>query len=122
MDHPVSIMLVEDEAIIAMDLRFSLQQAGYQVGSIAATGEEAIEIARRESPDIMLIDIRLAGDLDGIETAQKIRATSDIPLIFMTGYEDEKLHRRANQLNPLAYLIKPVKLHELTTAIDTSFG
>jgi len=120
MKQPINILIVEDEVFIAMHLRMELRKSGYEVSGPVVTGEEAITRAAEEQPDIVLMDIRLAGKIDGIEAAREIRAHDDIPIIFMTGYENNEVRERAQQLNPLAYFIKPVSINDLKTAIDSA--
>jgi CheY-like chemotaxis protein len=117
-----SILLVEDEAIIALDLGRKLRQAGYQVIGTAATGEEAAAIALRDRPDVVLMDNRLAGAVDGIETALRIRTGSGIPIIFMTGYlQDEAFRERVRPVGSIACLDKPVIFEELLKALAEAF-
>lgn len=119
MNTTIRILLVEDEVFIAMALQMELKKAGYHICKSVATGEEAIVIAAQENPDVVLMDIRLAGELDGIEAAAQIRAARDIPIIFMTGYQDKKLMDRALTISPLGYFIKPVGIHDLKPSLDT---
>ena len=113
-----SILLVEDEAIIALDLGRKLRRAGYPVVGTAATGEDAAEIALRDHPDVVLMDNRLAGAVDGIEAALRIRAESGVPIIFMTGYlQDEAFRERVRPVRPIACLEKPVIFEELLKAL-----
>jgi len=113
-----SILLVEDEAIIALDLRRKLQSAGYRVIGTAATGEDAAALAERGHPDVVLMDNHLAGPIDGIEAALRIRAHSDVPIIFMTGYlQDDAFRERVRPVRPIACLDKPIVLEELLKAI-----
>ncbi len=122
MTQLLQILIVEDEAMIAMCIEMELTRAGYgicQQGAVA-TGEKAVIIAQRESPDIILMDIRLAGEIDGIEAAQQIQACADIPIIFMTGYPDKAVEERAKKLNPLGYFVKPVQNHMLQPLIDST--
>ena len=116
---PIKILIVEDEAIIALCLKMELKQAGYAVGPAAFTGEEAVIRAAEESPDVILMDIGLAGDINGIEAAQQIRARSNVPIIFMTGYQEGDLRERAQTVNPVGYFIKPVSIHNLKPVIDS---
>ncbi len=121
MTQPIRILIVEDEVIIAMGIEMELKQAGYEVcqrGPVA-TGEEAIIIAQHESPDIILMDIGLAGEIDGIEAAQEIQACTAIPIIFMSGYSDKDVEERAKALNPLGYYIKPVRIHDLKPLLES---
>ncbi|MBN2001628.1 response regulator [candidate division KSB1 bacterium] len=113
-----TILIVEDEALTALYLKLELERAGYRVCNTVATGEEAILCATKDQPDIILMDIRLAGNINGIEAAQTIRSNNDVPIIFMTGYHEEKLRERAKPLNPLGYFIKPVGLSELKLVIN----
>ena len=122
MTHTRRILIVEDEVMIAMCLEMELKRAGYEVCHRVVTGEDAVRIAKHESPDCILMDIRLAGDIDGIEAARQIQACSSIPIIFMTGYPDKAVEERAKQLNPLGYFVKPVRVHMLQPLIDAVEG
>ena len=111
------ILVVEDEAIVAADIKGTLQGLGYDVPAIAFSGEEALKKTEELHPDVVLMDIVLRGQMDGIEAAQEIRERFGIPSIFMTGYSEELLER-LNVLEPLLYVSKPVDINELTAAID----
>ena len=113
------ILLVEDDLLIALSMEMELRDAGYSVPKRVATGEKAVLAAREESPDVILMDIRLAGDIDGVDAALGIREFSDVPIIFMTGYQDDGTEERARAVNPLAYLIKPAGLREIRDLLDT---
>ncbi len=113
------ILVVEDEAMNAMYLKMILTKAGYVIQDIVATGEDAVTKANEENPDIVLMDIRLAGDMDGIEAAMKIKSKSDVPIIFMTGYPDRDHLERAKAVNHSGYFIKPILTSELVSAIDS---
>jgi len=119
MSKTVQILLVEDEVFIAMVLEMELNNEGYNVFKSVATGEEAVTIARKEHPDVILMDIRLSGDLDGIEAAERIRTFKEVPIIFMTGYRDKKALNRAKKINPQGYFIKPVNVKEIKSVIDS---
>ncbi len=119
--EPLAILIVEDEAITAMSLRLELERAGYTIDSMVATGEAAITRVEHARPDIVLMDIRLAGRIDGWDAARQIRRTCPAPIIFMTGYEKETLLERAAQLHPSSLLAKPVNIHDLVVAIE-AFG
>ncbi|MBN2051334.1 MAG: EAL domain-containing protein [Spirochaetales bacterium] len=112
------LLLVEDERIIALDLQRRLERFGYQVIGIAAKGQEALEKAEAEKPDIILMDIMLSGDMDGIEAASIIKERFQIPVIFLTAYSEEKTLERAKEAEPFGYIIKPFKDRELYTTID----
>ncbi|MCK5684242.1 response regulator [bacterium] len=118
MNTPIQILLVEDEFLIALGLEQELLQEGYDVIKIVSSGEDAIEVARQQSPDIILMDIRLAGKIDGVEAAEQIQSFSSTPIIFMTGYSNPETMNRAKKLNPLGYLIKSVSIAELKIIID----
>ena len=100
--HVVKLLIVEDQFLIAELLQMNLKLAGYQVCELVGTGEEAIQQAEKERPDFILMDIHLPGKIDGIEAAQEISQRFQIPIIFMTGYSDEKMMAKAKELNPLA--------------------
>ena len=119
MTKPLHVLVVEDEVIIAMCLELELQRAGYAVCQSVESGEDAIRAAAEHHPDVILMDIRLAGELDGIETAQQIQTSADIPIIFMTGYPDNDVKTRANELHPLGFFIKPVGMQDIQAAISS---
>ncbi len=112
------IMVVEDEAVVADDIRRSLQNMNYAVPAIASSGEEAIEKAHQYDPDLVLMDIVLKGEMDGIEAAKQIRSHLDVPLVYLTAYSDKKILERAKTTEPFGYLIKPFKERELGIAIE----
>lgn len=112
------IMIVEDEKIIAIDLQRRLERFGYQVVGMAGEGSEAVRMALELEPDIVLMDIMLAGEMDGVEAARTIREVKDIPFIFLTAYTDEKTIERAKEVQPYGYILKPFKERELYTTID----
>lgn len=110
------ILVVEDEKIIQLDLRYQLEQLGYAVAGVAATGEEAIAKAAELEPDLVLMDVRLKGSMDGIEAAKRIRATRQVPVIYLTAQErvhaPEQPHQR---LQPC--LQKPFRAGDLQRAL-----
>lgn len=116
----ISILVVEDEAMTAMFMETMLKRKGYNVMKLVSSGEEAVIFAREFIPDIVIMDIRLAGKMDGIEAVAKIKSESDksIQCIFTTGYSDPELKDEAMKLNPLAFLIKPINLNELLSLIE----
>lgn len=113
-----AIMVVEDETIVALDMKNRLQQLGYRVVGRAVSGTEAIQYASYLQPDLILMDVRIQGDLDGIETAERIRSRHDIPIIYLTAYSDEETLKRAKITEPYGYLIKPFEERELHTIIE----
>jgi diguanylate cyclase (GGDEF)-like protein/PAS domain S-box-containing protein len=112
------ILIVEDEKIIALDLQRRLERFGFSVVGMAASGAEAVDLAKDREPDIILMDIRLEGEMDGIEASKRIRAQFAIPVIFLTAYTDEKTLERAKEVEPFGYILKPFKERELYTTID----
>ncbi|MFC1898464.1 response regulator [Candidatus Cloacimonadota bacterium] len=119
MTKKISILLAEDEAIIAQYLKMELEQNGYEVCGFVASGEEAITKVRELNPDLILMDINLSGEIDGIDAAHEIRTDFQIPIIFMTGYSEHSLVDRAKEVKPVAYLEKPVELYDLQPVIDS---
>jgi CheY-like chemotaxis protein len=113
-----NIMLVEDERIVALDLASTLEELGYTVAASVSTGEAAVKQALKLRPNLVLMDIRLAGKIDGIEAAEQIRKEVDIPIIYLTAHSDEPTLARAKNTGPLAYLVKPFKALELHCAIE----
>lgn len=114
------ILIVEDERIIAISLKENLKALGYQVVAIATSGEEAIEKAAQFRPDLVLMDIWLKGDMDGIAAAQHIWEDLLIPVIYVTGHSDESTLQRAKRTAPFGYILKPVNERELYVAIETT--
>jgi len=121
MERTVKILLVEDEVVIAMLLRKQLANIGYPVLGHVTTGEKAIVSANQNPPDIILMDIRLAGEIDGIEAAETIKAKVDVPIIFITGYDDKEIRERAEKIEPIGFLIKPLDVFSLKTILDARF-
>jgi PAS domain S-box-containing protein len=112
------IMIVEDEAITGMDIRRSLTEMGYSVCAIATTGELAIRKAGELHPDLILMDIMLAGKMSGIEAAEKILQEYRIPVVYLTAYSDDKFLSRAKVTEPFGYILKPFRELELKTTIE----
>jgi len=115
-DQP-RVLIAEDEVLVAMHIARQLGQAGFTICSLAATAEQVVQIAQGEDPHIVLLDIRLAGKTDGLEAARRMRAFTNAPIIFMTGYMEENLRQDALQLQPADYLFKPVELDMLEALI-----
>lgn len=111
-------MVVEDESLIARDIMSSLVQMGYHVTGSAATGTEALEQAERSSPDLVLMDIILQGEMDGIVTAQEVRDRFNIPVIYLTACADDWALNRAKLTGPFGYIIKPYDDEELHLTIE----
>lgn len=120
MKAATKILVVEDEAIVAESLRIKLKKMGYIVISTASSGDEAIKKTEEYLPDLVLMDIVLQGEIDGIEAARQIRTNFNIPVIYITAYSDEKTLLRAKITEPFGYIIKPFKERELQVAIEIS--
>lgn len=116
---PHRIMIVEDEGIVAMNMAVGLRDLGYEVVSVESNGQDAIAKAHETSPDLILMDIVLDGEMDGIDAANAIKSYSDIPIVFLTAYADEKFLSRATESVPAAYLVKPVDARSVHAAIQT---
>lgn len=117
MDGP-KILIIEDENIVAKDIESTLVKLGYSVLGILSTGEDAIKEAPILQPDLVLMDIRLKGDMDGVEAASQIRSRFNIPVVYLTAYKDEKTLKRAKISEPYAYILKPFDTKELQIGIE----
>jgi CheY-like chemotaxis protein len=113
-----NIMLVEDEFIIATDIKERLENLGYSVCALLDTGEAALEKAQTLLPDLVLMDIFLKGQMDGIEAAMVLNENAKLPIIFLTAYASEDIIERAKLTEPMGYIIKPFKDRELRAAIE----
>lgn len=127
MTDQLQILIVEDEAILAIDLKKQLQREGYAVVGIASTGRRAIELfAESRSAgvpvDLVLCDIHLKGDIDGIETSHRLLTERAVPLIYLTAFSDLKTLDRAKKTAPAAYLVKPVNIAQLRIAIELAIS
>ncbi len=107
------VLVVEDESIVAMDIADGLRRLGYQVTDIVGTGEHAIESVRRAPPDLVLMDVKIKGPIDGIETARQLRAHYDIPIVFLTAHGDAATVERTRAIAPYGYLLKPFDERDL---------
>jgi PAS domain S-box-containing protein len=115
---PHKILVTEDETVIALDLQRRLSNLGYLVPVIAASGEEAIELASSLHPDLLLMDIMLEGEYDGIETAKRICAQAEIPVIYLTANADPRTLKRVQESGAASYLLKPYRERELQISIE----
>ena len=118
MTSKIKIMIVEDEIITAESEKQSLEELGYSVISAVASAEKAIKKAEEDKPDLVLMDIELKGEMDGVEAAGKIHSRFDIPSLFVTAYSDDKLLKRAKIAEPFGYIIKPFQKRELHSNIE----
>ncbi|MCH7823686.1 MAG: sigma 54-interacting transcriptional regulator [Acidobacteria bacterium] len=112
------ILIVEDEAIVALDLERTLQELGYRIVGKTGSGEEAVQMAEALAPDLVLADIHLEGDIDGIDAAARIRSELGLPVVFLTAFADEKTLERAKQIGPHGYIVKPFEARELRSAVE----
>lgn len=113
-----AIFIVEDEAIVASDIKETLISLGYTAAGIAKSGEIALEKIKDLHPDLILMDIHLAGEMDGVDTAGKVHALYDIPVIYLTAYADKILLDRAKVTEPYGYVVKPYDERELHSVIE----
>lgn len=118
MSQAVKIMIVEDESIVAMDLAMRLQKEGYEITGTADNSEEALALFREQPPDLVLMDININGNKDGIETAREIKKIQEVPLIFLTAFSQHEFVNRAKEVNPAAYLVKPFNKDSLNSSIQ----
>jgi CheY-like chemotaxis protein len=116
----LKFLVVEDEATSALILKLFFGSLGYDIGEVAATGEEAVLRSIKEKPDIVFMDIQLAGKIDGIDAAEEIISQSkNTSIVFVTAYSDEETVARAKKLNPVDYILKPFNLNDLKKIIDS---
>ena len=114
----INVLVVEDESIVSKDIQHSLKKLGYNIVGASATGEKAIELASSERPDVVLMDIMLKGEMNGIEAADRIKKDLSIPIIFLTAYADELTLSKAKVTQPYGYILKPFKEIDLHTTIE----
>lgn len=116
--NQLNILIVEDQALIAEDMRSCLEEFGYGVTAVCNSGEEALISCKKTPPDLILMDIDLAGMLDGIETTTTLKKFYDIPVIYLTNFDDKETLERAKETKPASYLLKPFEAHSLRIAIE----
>lgn len=114
------IMIVEDEGIVALQIKTSLEQRGYPIAGVFATGEEALANAASAAPDLVLMDMKLQGELDGIRTASLLRERHDVAVVFLTAHSEESTVERAKQAEPYGYILKPFNLQELCITVEVA--
>ena len=112
------LMVVDDEAVITTQLEDRLQSMKYDVVGTASSAEESVSMARELCPDLILMDIVMKGKLDGIDAARIIKADMDIPIIFLTAYADDKYIKRAMEVEPYGYIVKPFRENEIRANIE----
>ena len=114
---PARILVIEDDLLIATQIETTLTEAGFGVVGLAPTGEEAIELATKDPPDLAVVDIRLAGDRDGVDTALELFRSHGIRCIFASAYPDDEARRRAAPAAPFGWLQKPYTMASLTDMV-----
>ena len=118
----INVFIVEDESVIALDIQMCLEKKGYNVLGIASNSVDALKKIEETDPDIILMDIMIKGDVDGIETAKKVLELKQIPIVFLTAYADQKTIERAKDANPYGYILKPFKEIDLHTTIEIALS
>jgi len=111
------ILIIEDEIIVALDIKSALENLGYEVTTIATNHTEALESIKKNKPNIILTDINLENSIDGINIVKDIQKVQNIPVIYLTAFSDDETINRAIQTNPIGYLLKPFKTNELKSTI-----
>ena len=116
------IAVVEDEGIVAMDISKCLTSLGYEVSFVSDSGEKAIDMLNEHPTDMILMDVELKGKINGLETAKRIKESSDIPVVFLTAFEDEATLKRIGDLSTAGYLVKPFEDEQLRITIEKVLG
>ena len=116
----MQVLVVEDEAIVSMDLRYTLESLGYQVLAEIRSGKEAVVAAAQLHPDVVLMDIKLSGEMDGIDAAAQIWEMSGVPVVYLTAHSDEATLQRAKSSEPFGYLSKPVDSRALQSVVEVA--
>jgi diguanylate cyclase (GGDEF)-like protein len=118
--QPASVLVVEDHCLVAEDLRVTLSGLGYRVTNTVACGVDAVQAARKEPPDLVLMDIHIQGQMDGIRAAEMIGNQLSIPVVFLTAHSDEATLARAVQARPYGYILKPFNERDLRCALQVA--
>jgi CheY-like chemotaxis protein len=116
------ILIVEDESIVALEIKSRLQRLGHAVPAVVSSGEAAIRTSAETRPDLVLMDIKLKGEMDGIEAAARIKARFGIPVVYLTAYVDKDTVQRAQYTDPLGYVTKPYEEDELDRVIELALA
>lgn len=118
MENKISILVVEDEAVVALAMEETLCQEGYEVAGTPDNGKDALTIMKAVDIDLVLLDIQIKGEWDGVETAERLTAVKNVPIIYLTAFSDGETVERAKHTSPAAYLVKPYQPRNLLIAID----
>jgi diguanylate cyclase (GGDEF)-like protein/PAS domain S-box-containing protein len=116
----VRLLVVEDDGVVARDVERSLEEMGYEVADVVPKGEWALEAAREHRPDMVLMDIRLAGDMDGVEAGSRILEELDVPVVYLTAYADDETRSRVRDTTPFGYVVKPFTDRDLRTTVEVA--
>lgn len=114
----IKILVVEDENIIALNIKKKLKSFGYTVPAIVSTAEDAIKMTEITFPDLILMDVMLKGEMDGVQAIEEIRKKFDIPVIYLTAYSDDEVLERAKLTQPYGYVLKPFEEDDLRAVIE----
>ncbi|MGH8588043.1 MAG: response regulator, partial [Gammaproteobacteria bacterium] len=122
MSDQVSVLIVEDEGFVAQMIERRLVRAGYRIAGVSARGEEALVLAEAKRPDLVLMDIHLAGQMDGIAAAEQIRQRFQLPVVFLSAHAEPTMIERARAILPYGYLVKPFKARDLHATIQIALA
>ncbi len=120
-DHPLRILVVDDESLIALALHDQLVYLGHSVVATASSGREAIDLAAEHDPDLVLMDVHLGG-MDGLQAAEAINQRRRTPVIVLTGFPDKAIVERAQEAGVVAHLLKPIDIEDLRAAVETGWA
>jgi two-component system, response regulator PdtaR len=122
-DNKKEILIVEDEALVGMMLARKVESHGFSVCDVVGTGEEAVLASRRHDPGVILMDVSLGGTINGIDAGREIRLTSEVPIVFFTGYyRDQELLKKIEGIRPIAVLDKLGSIDELISILNRTFS
>lgn len=118
----LKVLIVEDERVTVRVLTAQMKAEGFHICEPADSGEKAIEILKQESPDVVLMDINLSGNMNGIETVRKMKEIKDVTVIFITGLQNEDFSNEVNELNPAGYIFKPIDIDDIIKILENEFN
>ena len=117
-ERTINLLIVEDEALVASYIQDVLEESGFTIAGVASSGPEALSLAGEVPVDLALVDIKLAGPMDGIEVAKRLRERHEMPSIFLSGMHDPETIRRAQEVDPLGFLQKPFRPSQVFNALE----